>query len=113
MIYIHIYVYVCVCLIWHFKHCSVDRNILAVTKFIILLKVEFDELLEAGLLNYPFMAFSMTPAMNALSLRQYSQKCDSLLMKTCIVMWLHSTSFHLEVRKPFYSLVDLYGLRIS
>jgi hypothetical protein len=55
----------------------VDRNILAVTKFIILLKVEFDELLKvltAGLLNCSFMAFSMTPAMNSLSLRQHSQK---------------------------------------
>jgi hypothetical protein len=64
----------------------VDRNILAVTKFIILLKVEFDELLKAGLPNCPFMAFSMTPAMNSLSLRQYSQKCESLHMKTFIVI---------------------------
>lgn len=26
-------------------------------------------------------------------------------------MWSHSTIFHLEVRKLFYSLGDLYGLR--
>jgi hypothetical protein len=32
-----------------------------------------DELLKAGLLNCPFMTFSMTPAMNALSPRQYLQ----------------------------------------
>lgn len=82
------YIYVCMYLIWNFKHCSVGRNILAVTKFIILLKVEFDELLKASLLNCPFMAFSMTPAMNALSLRQYSysQKRESLHMQTCIVI---------------------------
>jgi hypothetical protein len=64
----------------------VDRNILAVAKFIVLLKAEFDELLKAGLPNCPFVAFSRTPAMNSLSLRQYSQKCESLLMKTCIVI---------------------------
>jgi len=73
-------------LIWNFKHYSVDRNILAVTKFIIPLKVEFEELLKAGLLNCPFLAFSITPAMNALSLRQYAQKCESLHMKTYIVI---------------------------
>jgi len=48
-----------------FQTLQCGRNILAVTKFIILLKVEFDELLKAGLLNCPFVAFSVTPAMNA------------------------------------------------
>jgi len=62
------------------------ETFLAVTKFIIPLNVEFDELLKAGLLNCPLIAFFMTPAMNALSLRQYSQKRESLRMKTCIVI---------------------------
>ena len=49
-------------LIRNFKHFIVDRDVLAVKEFLIQFKVEFDVLLKAGLLNCPFMTFSMTPA---------------------------------------------------